>query len=328
MSARARVGLVSAASALAAAAAVVSFALLQSDGAASGEGGRPAARRAGAPPLFLDLGVRVDPRAQALRRAARLLEGGRRAEARALFERDGSLEGQVGAALAAWPGGTVFRLERLVRRHPRSALVRVNLGIARLWLGDPGQAQASWRRARRVEPDSLAAVRADDLLHPDSPRGLPGFVPSFAPPPRIASLPPERQPAALARAARAGGYRSQLLYGAALQRLGRPRSAERVFAAAAAAAPSVVEAQVAAAVGRFSKERPERAFSRLGPLARRFPRDPGVHFHLALLLIWLGEVEQGERRLARAQALGPETPLGRVAGRYLAQVRAASRGEG
>ncbi len=67
-------------------------------------------------------------------------------------------------------------------------------------------------------------MRADDLLHPNIPPGLPSFVPSFTLPAEIAALPPPQQLAALARWPRgAAGAREKILYGVALQRLGRPR---------------------------------------------------------------------------------------------------------
>jgi hypothetical protein len=74
---------------------------------------------------------------------------------------------------------------------------------------------------------------------------------------------------------------------------------------------------VAAAVGRFTKAEPERAFSRLGPLARRYPRSPTVRFHLGLLLLWVGQVEEAQRQLRLAREAGPTTTLGREAGRLL-----------
>jgi predicted Zn-dependent protease len=178
----------------------------------------------------------------------------------------------------------------------------------------------------RVEPDSLSAVRADDLLHPNSPRGLPTFVPSFAPPSGIARLAPARQLAELARRARSGGVRDRLLYGIGLQRIGRPVSAERAYAAAAAFAPDDVEAQVAAAVGRFRKDRPARAFSRLGPLVRRYPRSPTVRFHLGLLLLWLGDVRDARRQLTLARAAGPNSSLGREANRFLERLEGIGSG--
>ena len=106
---------------------------------------------------------------------------------------------------------------------------------------------------------------------------------------------------------------SQLLRGAAYQQALRPVSAEREFAAAAKAAPNDPEALTAAAVGLYDKDRPALAFSRLGPLARRFPHAQTVRFHLGLLLIYFGDMPRARRELALARAQGPRTPLGKRA---------------
>jgi tetratricopeptide (TPR) repeat protein len=271
----------------------------------------------GAPPLVLDLGLRDDPEARELRRAGRLYDRGQRSEAERVFAGHGSLEGRVGALLAAWPQGTVDGLARLAATHPRSALVRVNLGLALYWIGRRAEAEGAWQDAGRLQPDTPYALRAEDLLHPRFPPGRPPFLPSFAAPAVIAELPPQAQLNALRRAAAAGGARARLLYGGALQRLGRPLSARRQFAAAAAAAPRNAEAQIAAAVGLFEKARPSLAFARLGPLARRFPREPSVRFHLGLLLLWLGDVAEARRQLTLARDLGPSSSLGRQAEAFL-----------
>lgn len=271
----------------------------------------------GPPPLALDLGLGEDGRTQALRRAERLYARGRVAEAAAIFGRYDDLPARIGAAYAAWPEGTVERLRTLVELSPRSSQARLHLGLALLWSGRPDEAAAAWRAAIRAEPDSISAVRAGDLLHPTSPRGLPTFVPSFPPPAGIAELPAPRQLEVLGRRARAGGVRDRLVYGIALQRIGRPVSAERAFAAAAALAPGNVEALVAAAVGRFRKDRPERAFSRLGPLARRYPGSASVRFHLGLLLVWLGELQDARRQLELAATAEPRSPLAKEAKRLL-----------
>jgi Flp pilus assembly protein TadD len=104
-----------------------------------------------------------------------------------------------------------------------------------------------------------------------------------------------------------------LLRGAAYQQALRPVSAERDFAAAARAAPNDPEALTAAAVGLYDKDRPALAFSRLGPLARRFPHAQTVRFHLGLLLIYFGDMPRARRELALARAQGPLTPLGKRA---------------
>jgi len=103
---------------------------------------------------------------------------------------------------------------------------------------------------------------------------------------------------------------ARLLRGATFQRALRPVSAEREFAAAARAAPDDPEALSAQAVGLYDKDRPGAAFSRLGPLVRRFPHAQTVRFHLGLLLIYLGDLPRARRELALARAEGPRTLLG------------------
>src|ERR671923_1989484 len=156
----------------------------------------------------------------------------------------------------------------------------------------------AWRDAERAQPDSPSAVRAQDLRHPRTPPGLPPFVPAFTRP--------------------ATSAQSHLLRGIAYQQALRPVSAEREFAAAARADPNDPEALAAAAVGLYDKDRPAAAFSRLGPLARRFPRAQTVRFHLGLLLIYLGDMPQARRQLTLAQRLGPGTRLGKRAKTLLA----------
>src|SRR5205085_2890859 len=116
------------------------------------------------------------------------------------------------------------------------------------------------------------------------------------------------------------GARAKILYGVALERLDRPLSAERQFAAAAALAPGDPDAQTAAAVGRFTKDHPERAFSRLGPLVRSFPHAPTVRFHLGLMLLWLARVDAAETEFRKAHAEGPASPLGHEAKTFLVRI--------
>jgi tetratricopeptide (TPR) repeat protein len=208
----------------------------------------------------------------------------------------GDVVAEVRSALQAWPEGTIPRLRGLVQEQPRSAFVRLNLGLALYWARDDAAALQAWRVAAQVEPDTPSAIRAQDLLHPRSPAGLPFFVPSGS----------------LGRPAG-----DDLRRGIAFQRAGRPVSAERAFAAAARAAPDDPEAQVAAAVARFRKDRPERGFSALGPLLRRFPQAQTVRFHLGLLAIWINDFAQARRQLRLASSLGPETKLGKEAKRLL-----------
>jgi tetratricopeptide (TPR) repeat protein len=200
---------------------------------------------------------------------------------------------QVQEALGAWPAGTVRRLRILAALHPGSGLVRFELGLALAFTGQKQDAERAWQEAEQVQPDSPSAVRAQDLRHPGTPLGLPPFVPSFV------------------RAV--NSTQQRLLRGAAFQQALRPVSAEHEFAAAARAAPNDPEALTAAALGLYDKDRPALAFSRLGPLARRFPRAQTVRFHLGLLLIYFGDVPRARRELALARAEGPRTLLGKRA---------------
>ena len=313
MSPRVRIAILVAAAALAAAAVAVAAGVLTRDD-------EPSRAREGSPPLLLDLGVRTDAEARDLRRAAELYHAGRRDEAVPVFERHRSLQARIGLALARWPRGTQGRLEELSAANPRSAAVRLHLGLAYFWAGRDAEAVTEWRSAARVEPDSLFAVRAGDLLHPGQAPGLPTFVPGFAAPERLDRLEPAGQLELLRRNAARPDARAKLLYGVALQRLGRPLAAERAFASAARLAPSDPEAQVAAAVGRYRKDAPERAFSRLGPLSRRFPQAATVRFHLGLCLLWLGRLGDAKRQLLLARSAGPGSEITREANRFLARL--------
>src|SRR5262249_11781021 len=155
---------------------------------------------------------------------------------------------------------------------------------------------------------------AGNLLYPQYAKNLPVFVPAAT---RLldglGGTPPREQLAILRGWAAHGvdGNRSlgHLLYGVALQRLDHPFSARREFDRAAKLAPDDPEALAAAAVGRFDKADPSAAFSRLGPLARRFPKSATVRFHLGLLLIWIGSVRQAKKELQLATTVEPGSPL-------------------
>jgi tetratricopeptide (TPR) repeat protein len=276
--------------------------------------------REGHPPLVFDLGVRTDAEATALRRGQRLYSDGDEAEAARVFARFTSPQAEIGEAFAAWPG-SLARVEELGAQYPRSAVVLFHLGLARFWVGRTSEAFAAWRAALREDPDSASAVRAEDFLHPQAAPGRPFFVPGFSVPKGLAMLPPATQLQQLRRAARGRDVNAKLLYGVALQRLGRPLSAERQYAAAAALDPANAEAQVAAAVGRYRKDAPERAFSRLGPLTRKFPREATVRFHLGLLLLWLDRVDEAKQQLGLARTLQPVSPLAKESSRLLARLK-------
>jgi tetratricopeptide (TPR) repeat protein len=322
MSPRARIlVIVGAASALAVVTTVALAVITAND---KGGGQQKRTPLEGSPPLVLDLGVRIDPEARALRRAEGLLKK-RPAAAGEIFARYESPAAKIGAAIAAWPDDSLAKIERLAQEHPNDSLVQLHLGYAKLWSGDGAGASDAWRKAAAAQPDTPSAQRADDALHPGFPPGEPLFVPSFSPPAAIDRMTPPQQFAFLRRRAASGDVRAKLLYGLALQRLGQRISARRQYDAAVKAAPRDPETQVAAAVARFDKSRPAAAFSQLGPLTRRFPRAATVRFHLGLLLLWLsrsqpGSCAQAKRQLRLARADDPHSSLAREANKLLSSL--------
>jgi tetratricopeptide (TPR) repeat protein len=320
MSPALRTRLLVALAAVVSAAVVVGVTVLQTENGAAGE---PAPTRE-APPLELGLIARDDAEARALRGAEAALERGERNRAESEFEailaeNPGSVEAAVGAAVAAWPERSVDRLRTIVAEHPGSGVARLHLGLALLAAGDAQAAAREWREAERRDPDSPAALRAEDLLHPQIAPGRPPFVAPFPRVPEAEGLPPERQLAVLERRAQAGGADDWLLLGTAYQRAGRPVSAREAFIRAEELAPADLEARVAAAVGRFDKDDPALTFSRLGPLARDHPRAGVVRYHLGVCLSWLGSVEEAERQLGLAGGGGF---YGREARRLLSRLEA------
>jgi tetratricopeptide (TPR) repeat protein len=320
VSPRARARLLTGLAAAAAAALVVGATVLQ--GAREG-GGEPRGAQAERPPPPLELGlsVRDDPEARALREAEEVFEEEGPAAARPRFEEllaasPESVEAAVGVAIAAWPEETVARLEALAADHPDSGVVRLHLGLALLASGDREGAEAEWREALRRDPDTPAALRAEDVLHPEIAPGRPPFVAPLEAPPGLDELTPAEQLAELERLAAGGEVDDMLRYGMALQRVGRPGSASDAFAAASEAHPRSLPAAAAAALGRFEKDDPSAAFSRLGPLARR-DEDGVVRYHLGLALSWIAQVEEAKRQLRQARDAGPQTFYGREAERLL-----------
>jgi tetratricopeptide (TPR) repeat protein len=192
--------------------------------------------------------------------------------------------------------------------------VKLHEGLVLFWLGQDAAAEAAWKDAEAVEPDSAAAVRAESLLHPEMPQGRPFVVPGAAVPADIARLAPLQQLDALEKRAKTRRTaQAWILYGVALQRAGRPVSAVRAFDRAVALDPDNVEAEVAAAVARFDKDDPAKTFSRLGPLSQSHPEAPVVRFHLGLCLLWLGDVEGARTQLENAVRDGGDTIWGQQA---------------
>ena len=283
------------------------------------------------PVLELALLDRDDEEARLLARAERLYETGRKEQARRRFQailrrNPQSLRAAVGAAITAWPNGSIERLQALVERHPESGVARLNLGLALLALGETDAARKQWREAEKRDSDSPAALRAEDLLHPEFAPGRPPFVAELEIPAEFAravargAAEPREDAERRGRADDPSGY---LLLGAVLQRLGRPVSARRAFARAEALVPESLDARTAAAVALFDKDDPSAAFSRLGPLAREHPRAPVVRFHLGLMLLWIGQADEARRQLELTGRADPKGFYARQATRVLARLDAA-----
>lgn len=290
--------------------------------------------RDGNPPLALDFLVEDRNEAVALQNAVRLYQNGDTNQALTRFEQvlkddPASLYAAVGAAFARWPDGTVADLQDLADTHPGSALVQLHLGLARFWLRQDAEAKTAWKAAERVEPDSAAAIRAEGLLHPEMPEGRPFFVPSASVPQDVADLLPLQQLTELERRANASGTaKAWILYGTALQRVGRPLSAAAAFDRAVEIDPDDVEAQTAAALVRFTKDDPSRAFSKLGPLSKEHPDAAVVRFHLGLALLWLRDVEGSKKQLEEAAKAEPASIYARQAALLLNRLNEAQAGGG
>jgi tetratricopeptide (TPR) repeat protein len=321
VSPRTRVRLLVGAAALAAAGVAVGATLVGREG---GSEPTPSVDR-GAPALELGITLRDDRQATQLRAAERSYDRGDVAGARQRFaailaQHPDSLEAAVGVAIAAWPNGTLARLRSLAGREPESGLVRLHYGLALYAAGNDAAATAQWREGLRADPDTSAALRAEDLLHPDMAPGRPYFYPSFQLPPSLRDRAPAQQLAALERRARRGQVRANLLYGAALQRSGRPASAAAAFARALELEPENLAARVADAVGRFTKANPAAAFSRLGPLTREHENAAILRFHLGLVLLWIRDVEDAIAQLEQAVAADRRGFYGREARRLLSRL--------
>jgi tetratricopeptide (TPR) repeat protein len=286
------------------------------------------------PPLELGIALLATRTDRELVEAERLYEQGERDEARKLFEaalarEPARVEARVGLAVASWPEGTVAALRAIAAEQPDSGVARLHLGLA-LWAdGDRAGARAEWVAAAKVDPDSPAALRAEDLLHPEMPPGRPFFTPAATGPPEgIEELPPGDQLEELRRRAQTGGVEDWLFYGSVLQRLGRPLSARDAFDRAVQREPLSVEARTAAALARFDKNDPSQAFSRLGPLASANPDAAVVRFHLGLALLWLRDVDEARSQLVAARDAEPDSVWGGEAARLLERIDEATSGEG
>jgi tetratricopeptide (TPR) repeat protein len=214
----------------------------------------------------------------------------------------GPLGAQLQQAFAHWPHGSVPALERLGQQHPKDPLVQLYLGIGLFWAGYTNEAGQALEQVKKkgVGYDTRWEVAADNILHPQ-------FAPNYP------IFQPLRPNPLLARGSR-------------LQLEGHQHSAERLYLRAAARAPGDDEAQVAAAVGAFDKDDLTPAFSRLGPLTRRFPKSQLVRFYLGELLAWTDQRTEACSQFEKTVALGPSSDLARSAKSFLGRACAGGTG--
>jgi hypothetical protein len=243
--------------------------------------------RPGKPVLQLELGLRQDAEAQALRQAQALLDrDGQAAQAAAIFRRYDSTEARLGLAFAEWAGAdSLGGVKSIAADAPESPAALLNLGWANLQAGRNADAATAWQQTAARFPDSPYAIDALDALHPGVAPGLPPIVVD------LAAVPPRAIP--------------DLKAGVRFWDLKQVVSARRKLAAAAGLAPNSAETQVAAAVSRFSPAQPLAPFPKLGPLSAKFPRNPIVRLHLGVLLLWSRQVAKGKEQLRLAAAEAP-----------------------
>ncbi len=149
--------------------------------------------------------------------------------------------------------------------------------------------------------------------------GYPLFVPADNPP-EGATL--ESLKAAAVEAP--NDAKAQLQYGSALQGAGRRLEAVQAYTQALKADPTSIESQVALALAGFKKDDPAKAFGTVGPLVRDHANDPSPRFHLAMMLLWIGQTGEGAGRVPPGCKRGAghaAGPAGRVLRAEIAPIR-------
>jgi len=201
----------------------------------------------------------------------------------------------VRAAFAHGAKAAALALEPLAQESPKDAVVAFNDAIALYCAGYPNEAATAFERTKNVGRNTYYAVKADNLLHPQYfQEGYPPFD--------------------------YDGKDPLLLQGQLAQRQYHQVTAEKLWAKDAKLHPGSDVAQVAAAVGLFDMDSPSKAFSKLGPLVKRFPKSQSVRFHLGLMLVWIGQRDQALTELRDAVRLGPHTSLGTQAQKLVSSI--------
>ena len=251
------------------------------------------------PVLQLELGLRRDAEAQALRQAQVLLDSDCEAtQAAAIFKRYSSVEARLGLAFAEWTGPqSLPGVQAIVADAGDSPVALINLGWADYQAGQNADAKSAWKRTASGFADSPYAVDALDALNPGVAPGLPPIVVDASAVPATA--------------------RTALVAGVRFWELEHVVSARQQFDRAARLAPSSPETLVAAAVARFSPAEPLAPFPHLGPLSGQFPGDAIVRLHLGELLLWTRQVAKGTKQLRLAVSEQPASIYAKTAERIL-----------
>jgi predicted Zn-dependent protease len=202
---------------------------------------------------------------------------------------------QIRTAFGKWPHGSITTMERLGREYPKDPVVQLYRGIALYWAGYIADGEAVLRQAKTVGADTPWQIQADNILHPEFLIGYPTFQPLEA--------------------------NLLLEKGSRLQSEGRQLSARNAYNQAVRQAPKACEPRVAVAVSYFDKDNLNASFSRLGPLARQFPKCQSVRYYLALMLGWTGQRDAAVEQFEKVVAMGPNTPLGKGARQFLSNVQ-------
>lgn len=260
--------------------------------------------------------VAAEPGAEAaLLLAAAESAAGDRAAATAALAGVETPDADAARALLAYdrdaPEPAIAALARLHDAEPDNGLIGFAYGAALLWSGQRARGEDVLRAVRDAAPESFHGIAADNLVHPSAPPGYPPFV--------TAVPVPDRPLAALLAAARAApaDAQAQIDAGAALLAAGRRLDAADAFDAALQADPSALEAKVGRIIATYGKDHPERSFGQMGPLVRDNPSDPSPRLHLALMLLWIKDLDTARAELRQVANADPNGRLGAVAQRFL-----------
>jgi tetratricopeptide (TPR) repeat protein len=198
----------------------------------------------------------------------------------------------------------IAALRKLPQDQP---VVVMALGLAQLWAGDVGAAQASLEKVKALDPYGFYGTNADNLLHINrEARGYPPWVSAARP--RGASV------ADLRARTRAHPSDASAWLGlaAALERTDRV-AAIAAAKRALALEPADVSARVAALVLPFDKDNPMLALNGLRDVVQEHPGSPEAVFHLGLVYYWLLDDADAQAQFRQVISAAPNSAYGQIA---------------